>query len=145
MWQKAIFEMMGGEEKLNEFVDEFARRIKADPELGPLYPEDMSRLKELYKNFAVEMLGGPKRWSENRPVDLHEAHAHIPITKERADAMVNCAMDTMNHFRVPHFVQNAALERLEDVIYSMVNTDTPPVPPNAQPPAADPPQFPAFE
>jgi hemoglobin len=138
--QKTMFELMGGEAKLDGLLDEFFRRVQADPDLGPLYPDDISPIKAAYKDFAMEMLGGPKRWTQRHSdFRMHEAHRHIPITEDRANAMIRCAKDAMNQFRIPKFVQEAARQRLESVIYDLVNT---PAATFADPPAekGDPPQ-----
>ncbi|MCL6517479.1 hypothetical protein [Alicyclobacillus sp.] len=133
MLQRTLFELVGGQRKLDAMLDEFIRRVKADPDLGPLYPDDMSNLKSYYRDFAMEMLDGPKKWTEGGDASrLRQVHRDIPITKRRADAMVNCAMDTLEHFGVPKFVQEAAQQRLESAVYDMVNTDDLPFP---EPPA----------
>jgi hemoglobin len=119
---RTLFDLVGGERKLDAFVEEFADRLKANPDLGPLYPDDMTHLKSAYKEYAMEMLGGPRLFSQNfGGRNLSEAHKHIPITKERADEMIQCAMETMEHFHVPKTVQQSARERLEGAVQRMIN------------------------
>ncbi len=121
-FSRTLFELVGGESKLDAFIDDFMARLKAHPELGTMYPDDMTHLKAAYKDFAMEMLGGPKMFSKKRgSTSFTLAHKDIAITKHRADAMIECAVETMEHFHIPKSVQQAALERLEGPVYSMIN------------------------
>jgi hemoglobin len=122
VFTRTLFEMVGGEAKLDAFMDHFMARIKANPDLAALYPNDMSHLKAAYKDFAMEFLGGPKMFSR-KPIanSLTQFHSDIPITKHRADAMLQCAVETMENFHIPRSVQQAMLDRLEGQVYSMIN------------------------
>lgn len=122
-FRQTIFELVGGEAKLDSFVEEFVHRIKTNPDLGSLYPEDMTKIKGAYKDYAMEMFGGPKKFSASHQSEkLTDLHRDIRITRQRADEMIHCAVQTMEHFHVPRKVQETALEALEGQIYTMVNT-----------------------
>ncbi|MCL6637025.1 MAG: hypothetical protein K6T26_03660 [Alicyclobacillus sp.] len=141
MISKTLFSWLGGEAKLDMLIDDFMQRVKADPDLGPLYPEDISHLKPYYKRFAMELLGGPQRWSEqHREVNLEDLHAHLDITQARADAMVRCASAALANVSLPGFAREAALQRVRGAVYRMINVGSAGgvLPPFNQPDTAQP-------
>ncbi|MCL6594306.1 MAG: hypothetical protein K6T31_10045 [Alicyclobacillus sp.] len=141
MISKTLFSWLGGEAKLDALIDDFMQRVQADPDLGPLYPDDVSHLKPYYKHFAMELLGGPKRWSEQHAeVNLEDVHAHLDITQTHADAMLRCASATLANVSLPAFAREAALQRVRGAIDRMLNSSPTPgvIPPFAQPDSSQP-------
>jgi hemoglobin len=62
--QPALLERIGGREVVEQAVDRFYDLVEADPELRPLFPEDLGPGREKQKWFIEQWLGGEPRYSE---------------------------------------------------------------------------------
>lgn len=64
MRQPNLFERIGGREVVERIVADFYDRVEQDPELRPLFPEDMAPGREKQALFLEQWLGGEARYSE---------------------------------------------------------------------------------
>jgi hemoglobin len=62
--QPALLQRIGGREVIERVVEEFYRLVEADPELRPLFPEDLAAGREKQALFLEQWLGGEPRYSE---------------------------------------------------------------------------------
>ena len=62
--QPALLQRIGGREVIERVVEEFYRLVEADPELRPLFPEDLAEGREKQALFLEQWLGGEPRYSE---------------------------------------------------------------------------------
>jgi hemoglobin len=62
--QPSLFERVGGREGVARLIDTFYDYVEADPDLRPLFPEDMSRGREKQKWFFEQWMGGEPLYSE---------------------------------------------------------------------------------
>src|SRR5690606_24394783 len=71
---------IGGARAVAAVVDEFYRRLLADPVTAPYFTSvPMDTLKRHQVLMLVKVLGGPDRYQGR---DLHSAHAHLHISAE---------------------------------------------------------------
>jgi len=61
--QANLWERVGGREVIERVVAEFYDRVEADPELRPLFPEDMTEGRIKQAEFLEQWLGGEARYS----------------------------------------------------------------------------------
>ena len=79
----SIYETIGGEPALIAVVDDFYRRVLADPQLAGFFAgTNMTRLKGRQVEFFAAALGGPHAYSG---ADLKQAHQGRGITQADFD------------------------------------------------------------
>jgi hemoglobin len=61
--QANLFERIGGRPVIERIVQEFYDRVERDPELRPLFPEDLTQGREKQALFLEQWLGGEPRYS----------------------------------------------------------------------------------
>jgi hemoglobin len=81
-----IYERIGGGTAVAAVVDDFYRRVLADPALAPYFEDvDLSRLKAHQRAFVGVALGGPERYDGRA---MAAAHQHLRITGDAFDQVV---------------------------------------------------------
>ena len=58
-----LFQAVGGSEAVARITQLFYDRVEADPELRPLFPEDLSNGREKQRLFLEQYFGGPPSYS----------------------------------------------------------------------------------
>ena len=84
------FARLGGREALARLVDAFYSRIERDPELRPIFPEDLAPGREKQKRFLEQWLGGEPRYAQRygEPA-LRRRHLPFPITAPARRALAS--------------------------------------------------------
>ncbi|MDA3129130.1 globin [Aliibacillus thermotolerans] len=123
MEEKASMYERIGEELLHRLVDQFYKNVKNDPDLSPIFPDDLTETARKQKQFLTQFLGGPPLYTEEHghPM-LRKRHLPFPITPTRAKAWLRCmerAMDEVN-FHGP--LRDVFYYRLTLTAQHMVNT-----------------------
>ncbi|MDV2885624.1 globin [Alkalihalophilus pseudofirmus] len=120
--QMTPYEALGGEAVLSELVDTFYSYVANHPDLGPLFPEDLTETARKQKQFLTQFLGGPSLYTEEHGHPMLRArHMPFPISKKEAEAWLSCmnkAMDTVN---VEGLIREYMMERLTMTAHHMVN------------------------
>ena len=81
-----IYDQLGQENGIRTAVDDFYRRVLADPELtGYFDGVDMARLRAHQAKLLVQVTGGPAQYGGR---ELAEAHRGLEITEEDFDRVV---------------------------------------------------------
>ena len=115
----SIYEAIGGLKSVDAAVEEFYRRVLADPSLSGFFGGvDMDRLKRHQRAFMVAALGGPQAYFGR---DMASAHAGLGVTSADFDAVVGHLADTLTSLGVPADTIEqiaAALVQLKDDIVS---------------------------
>jgi hemoglobin len=95
----AIYDDIGGPEAVAATVEEFYRRLLADPELAPYFADtDLTRLKSHQRAFIAAALGGSEIYAGR---DMAAAHAGLAITGGAFDSVVGHLVDTLAALGVP--------------------------------------------
>lgn len=104
---------IGGARAVAAVVDEFYRRLLADPVTAPYFTSvPMDTLKRHQVLMLVKVLGGPDRYQGR---DLHSAHAHLHISAEAYTRVCLHLLTVMHDFKVPMDVLVAAEQILASV------------------------------
>lgn len=84
--QQTVYEMIGGEPVFKRLVDEFYARVEADPQLRPMFPDDLEPGKRWQFLFLMQFFGGPNRYAEERGHPrLRMRHMPFPIDEAARD------------------------------------------------------------
>lgn len=112
-----MFEQFGGERGVQRFVDELARRLAADPELGPLFAGvDADGLARHREHYFSAVLGGPENYAGR---GLRDAHRPLDLHHPQFDRFLSVVDDTLVAVAATPQVADelrALLERLRPVI-----------------------------
>ncbi len=91
--QQTLYERVGGEEVIVEFIHEFYDRVTADPELKPFFENaSMSKIRRMQREFFSAALDGPITYT-GRP--LSYVHHGRGITKHHFALYVGHLIDTL--------------------------------------------------
>jgi hemoglobin len=86
MSQVSLYDRLGGEAAVNAAVDIFYRKVLRDPRIKHFFDTvDMERQHTKQKAFLTVALGGPNKYSGK---DMRAGHAHLKLTDEHFDAVV---------------------------------------------------------
>lgn len=95
----SIYDSIGGAPAVHAAVDDFYRRVLADPELAPFFTgTDLGRLKSHQRAFIAAAVGGSEIYQGR---DMAAAHAGLAITHSDFDAVVGHLVDTLTGLGVP--------------------------------------------
>lgn len=95
----SIYEQIGGAEALEVVVDDFYRRVLADPELvGFFAGSNMSRLKGMQVQFFAAALGGPDAYTGASMRDIHRGRG---IAMRHFDLVAGYLSDSLTAAGVP--------------------------------------------
>ncbi|PYI50822.1 globin [Paenibacillus flagellatus] len=120
---KSLYESIGGAETVRRLVEAFYPNVQADPDIGPLFPEDITPVMEKQYLFLTQFFGGPPLYSEQYGHPMMRArHLPFPITPERADAWLRCMKRALEEIGLSPEWRDIVLERLKAPAYHFVNT-----------------------
>lgn len=120
-----IYEAIGGAEKLEQIVEAFYPRVKANPLLGPLFPEDIEPVMEKQKLFLTQFFGGPQLYSDQYGHPMMRArHMPFPINKQRADAWLACMGGALEEVGLEEDLRAIVLHRLSAPANHFINTES---------------------
>ncbi|TMW72937.1 globin [Alteribacter natronophilus] len=112
-----------GEQTLDRLVDAFYTNVALDPELAPLFPDDLTETARKQKQFLTQFLGGPPAYSEEHGHPMLRArHMPFPITPSRAEAWLRCMDEAMDETELEEPFRSAFMERLTQTARHMINT-----------------------
>jgi len=124
--QRTLFDLLGPE-KLAQVVERFYSQVPHDPDLAPIFPEDLSETAKKQLFFLTQFFGGPPLFSQVYGSPMLRAR-HLPheITPTRARAWVALMAKTMEEVGVEPALREVLMDRLARVAVHMVNTPDPP-------------------
>jgi len=108
---------------IRRIVEAFYPKVQAHPLLGSLFPEDIRPVMEKQFMFLSQFLGGPQLYSDKYGHPMMRArHLPFPITRERADAWLDCMRRALDEVGLAPDLKALLLERLSGPAYHFVNT-----------------------
>lgn len=121
--EKTVYELIGGQKTVARLVNAFYNRVAKDPDLSPIFPDDLTLTKEKQTLFLSQYLGGPPLYNEKygHPM-LRARHMPFPVTPTRAKAWLQCMSDAMDDVGIEGTVRDYMFERLTLTANHMVNT-----------------------
>ena len=97
--ETSLYDAIGGRASLVAAVDVFYRRVLADPELSPFFPDGVGDRHRAYLiTFLGEALGGPSRY---RGRDMSTAHRGLRISNAHFDRVAGHLDATLDELGVP--------------------------------------------
>lgn len=118
-----LYEQLGGADVLARIVHEFYSRVHADPELSPIFPDDLLETERKQFAFLSQFFGGPPLFAVHYgPPRLRARHLPFPITPARAHAWLRLMDKAMDEAAVDGGVKAKLMDRLTRVAFHMVNT-----------------------
>ena len=119
---QTLLEVFGGRDGVDALVEEFYRRIEADPEIRPVYPEDLAPGKAKLKLFFEQWLGGPEVYSEKYGHPrLRLRHFPFVIEEKHAGLWLKHMREAMQARGIPDAAIRMVFERLAPLAKHMVN------------------------
>ncbi len=104
------FDQFGGRAGIDQIVEDFTKRILADPLIGDIFfAIDQVRFKRTLSEQFCYILGGPCDYTGRPMQSLHEAHG---ITQREFNTLVEALQLSMTEFKVPFRIQNKLLAKL---------------------------------
>ena len=100
--QQSTYENAGGEAIFRALVDDFYRRVEADPELRSLFPDDLEPGKRGQFLFLVQFFGGPPNYSVERGHPrLRMRHMPFPIDQAARDRWLGHMLAAIDAVAIP--------------------------------------------
>jgi len=95
----SLYDAIGGRPAVVAAVDVLYRRLLADPELAPYFPDGVGAKHRRYvATFLGEALGGPERY---RGPDIATVHRGLNISDGHFDRTAACLYATLDELGVP--------------------------------------------
>jgi len=109
---------------VRSIVEHFYPKVKADPLLGPIFPDDIRPVMEKQYMFLTQFFGGPPLYSEKYGHPMMRArHLPFPVTPARAEAWLNCMARALSETDIPEQLHPVILERLSGPAYHFINRE----------------------
>jgi len=118
-----IYEAAGGAPTIRDLVEKFYPKVQEHPLLASLFPEDIRPVMEKQYQFLTQFFGGPPLYSDAHGHPMMRArHLPFPITRERAEAWLDCMRRALAETELPADLQEIMLERLSGPAFHFVNS-----------------------
>ena len=116
------FQRLGGRDAVDRIVEEFYRRLADDPELRPLFPQDLGPGIKRQQDFLEQWLGGPPTYSRTHgnPM-LRRRHFPFVIGTTHAERWLMHMRAALEACNAPTDVAAEVMQRLEPLAQHMVN------------------------
>lgn len=117
-----MFARVGGRNGVQALVAAFYRRVEADPDLRPVYPEDLSPGREKLALFLEQWLGGDTVYSDlyGHP-RLRRRHFPFVIGQVHAGRWLRHMREAMAERGIAEADARVIFERLGPLAHHMVN------------------------
>lgn len=112
-----------GEALLHRLIDTFYGLVGKNPDLSPLFPNDLSEIARKQKQFLTQYLGGPALYTEEHGHPMMRAR-HLPfeVTPKRAEAWLSCMRQAMDKVGLEGPIRDEFYSRLFLTAQHMINT-----------------------
>ncbi|CAN5682343.1 globin [soil metagenome] len=119
-----LFEAVGGRPFFDRLVDRFYDGVEADPQLRPLYPEDLTDSRAHLAGFLAQYWGGGTvQYSDARGHPrLRMRHAPFAVGPEEARAWFEHMEAAVRAEALPDDIAEAMLEYFATAAGHMINT-----------------------
>jgi hemoglobin len=119
---QTLFERFGGRDGVSRLVEEFYRRVEADPPIRAVYPDDLEPGKQKLKLFLEQWLGGESVYSERYGHPrLRRRHFPFVIDERAAGLWLKHMRESMRALKLNTADIDTVFERLGPLAKHMVN------------------------
>jgi len=120
---RTTYEAIGSAEGIRKIVEGFYPKVQEHPLLSPLFPENIFPVMEKQIQFLTQFFGGPSLFSDEHGHPMMRArHMPFPITKQHAEAWLDCMRRSLAETALPEELQQHVLERLSGPAHHFINT-----------------------
>lgn len=121
--ERTLYDDVGGEPTFRRLVGGFYGRVREDPVLRPLYPEEeLEAAEERLRLFLIQYWGGPTTYSEERGHPrLRMRHAPFRIGAAERDAWLRNMRAALDDIELPPTEDAAVWDHLHRAAYLMQN------------------------
>ena len=117
----ALYQSLGGQGGLNSLMDDFMRRLLADPRMNPFFKDvDQAHVKAQLLAQFCEVAGGPCKL--NGP-DMKKVHSGFDISKANFNALVEVLQQSMDAQGIAFSTQNRLLAQLAPMHRDIINVN----------------------
>ena len=134
--ETTVYDAVGGEATFRRLVGGFYDRVRDDPVLRPLYPEDeLDAAEERLRLFLMQYWGGPTTYAETRGHPrLRMRHVPFAIGRRERDAWLRNMRAALDDVGLEPDYDAAVWEHLHRAAYMMQNVpDDPEAEPGSEP------------
>jgi hemoglobin len=119
-----VFEKAGGMQAFTRLVDDFYSRVKADPVISGMFPEDMTGPREHLALFLAQFFGGPDDYSKRRGHPrLRMRHLPFKIGRRERDAWLGLMLAALDASGITEPAISEMRTYFEDASLFMMNSD----------------------
>jgi hemoglobin len=123
--KSAVFDQVGGFPTFEALVDAFYDRVKADPLLSSMFPEDMTEPKEKLSLFLAQFFGGPPEYSRLRGHPrLRMRHLPFRIGQAERDAWLGHMLAALDESGIEEPARSEMRQYFEDGSAFMINVES---------------------
>lgn len=120
--EPTIYEQVGGAPTFRRIVERFYARIEADPQLRPMFPDDLEPGKEYQFLFLCQYFGGPHDYNRLRGHPrLRMRHTPFPIGPEARAAWLGHMLAALDEVGVPEPARTVMHQYFERASSAMIN------------------------
>jgi hemoglobin len=121
--RSSVFDQVGGLEPFVRLVDVFYDRVKQDPTLSGMFPEDMTEPKERLALFLAQFFGGPPEYSLRRGHPrLRMRHLPFVIGQKERDAWLGHMLAALVESGIEEPALTEMRKYFEDASTFMINS-----------------------
>ena len=118
-----------GDAGFRTLVDNFYRRVEADPELRAIFPPDLAEGRERQYLFLRQVFGGPTEYSDRHGHPrLRMRHMPFAITRAARDAWFGHMRAAIEESGIPEPHATVLRDYFERFSFDMINTPRPEMP-----------------
>jgi hemoglobin len=126
MEHTTLYSQIGGAPVIRRLLEAFYPRVQADPDIGPLFPADITPVMEKQYMFLTQFFGGPGLYNEvhGHPM-LRARHMPFAVNERRARAWLRCMQAALDEVGLQGDVREQVWQRLSFTAQHMINSNEP--------------------
>jgi hemoglobin len=126
MEHTTLYSQIGGAPVIRSLVEAFYSRVQVDPDIGPLFPADITPVMEKQYMFLTQFFGGPGLYNEvhGHPM-LRARHMPFAVNERRARAWLACMQAALDEVGLQGDVREQVWQRLSFTAQHMINSTEP--------------------
>lgn len=120
----SLYERVGGDPVFEQLVEVFYRLVEADPDLRPMFPEELESGKRWQFLFLTQFFGGPARYAEERGHPrLRMRHMPFRIDKKAREHWLHHMLTAIDTVEIGEPERSQMRDYFERASAQMVNAE----------------------
>jgi hemoglobin len=121
--ERTVYDIVGGQPFFDALVERFYARVESDPDLRPLYPDDLEPGKRSLALFLGQYWGGPTTYSDEKGHPrLRMRHAPFAIDRRARDAWFAAMVASVHDVHLDPDVERRFVDYFTMAADAMVNS-----------------------